>query len=105
MDQPVTLYVCVNRRWGGDRPSCAASGSEALATALEQRIQERGIACRLERSPCQGRCSTGPAMRVLPDLEIFLQVGPGDLEMVLDRVADRITPLDSAPTDNIPPPI
>jgi (2Fe-2S) ferredoxin len=99
------LMVCINRRFGPN-PSCAGRGSVALADRLEAMVAERGLDIRIERSPCQGRCAFGPALRRLPDLEIYLQVSEGDLPRILDAAASGASlkpPADEA--DTLPPPI
>ena len=62
-DQPVaTVIVCVNRRLGHDKPSCAGRGSEAIADALEAAAAGTGV--RVTRLKCFGRCAEGPNVRV-----------------------------------------
>jgi (2Fe-2S) ferredoxin len=73
------VMVCVNRRFGGTKPSCAERGSEALARAIEQALAEAGLEVPVTRSVCQNFCLEGPAMRVLPGPVIFK-------EMTLERV-------------------
>lgn len=70
--RPKTLAVCINRRFGGDIPSCAERGSEALADALEKGIAERRINARIERMTCFGYCQKGPNMRLVPGGGPFL---------------------------------
>lgn len=63
---PRTVLVCINRRFRGDQPSCAARGSEAVADAIETGISQRKIDVRLERSICMGQCTKGPTVRFAP---------------------------------------
>jgi NADH:ubiquinone oxidoreductase subunit E len=57
-----TILVCVNRRLGHAKPSCAARGSEALAGALEAAAAGTGVA--VVRLKCFGRCAEGPNVRI-----------------------------------------
>ncbi|MFD2261832.1 (2Fe-2S) ferredoxin domain-containing protein [Lacibacterium aquatile] len=104
MTASVTLMVCVNRRFGPTTPSCAGRGSERLADQLTAMIAERALDVRIERSACQGRCAFGPAMRRLPQLEIFLQVTDADLANIVDSCA-ALPSQKVAENDDLPPPI
>lgn len=57
-----TILVCVNRRRGHAKPSCAVRGSEALAEALEAAAAGTGVA--VVRLKCFGRCAEGPNARI-----------------------------------------
>ena len=57
-----TILVCINRRLGHDKPSCAARGSEALARALEAAAAGTGLT--VTRLKCFGRCAEGPNVRI-----------------------------------------
>lgn len=81
-----TLMVCVNRRYDGDRPSCAARGSVALADWLDREIKNRGMALVLERSPCQNACLHGPVLRRLPGGELFLNVTLAQMPDILETL-------------------
>lgn len=54
--------MCVNRRLGHDKPSCAARGSEAIARALECAAAGTGVT--VTRLKCFGRCAEGPNVRI-----------------------------------------
>lgn len=99
------LMVCVNRRFGPTTPSCAGRGSVQLADRLEAMIAERGLDITIERSPCQGRCAYGPAMRRLPALEIYLQVKDSDLAAIVDACAAGASLKPPDEDDFLPPPI
>lgn len=55
--------ICVNRRFSGDEPSCAARGSFAIAEAIEQGVEERNIDIVAERVICFGHCHKGPTVK------------------------------------------
>jgi len=59
---PATIIVCVNRRLGHDKPSCAERGGEAIAEALEAAAAGTGVA--VTRLRCFGRCAEGPNVRI-----------------------------------------
>ena len=82
---PIQLLVCVNRRLTA--VSCGAQGSEQIAAALEQGISERGLAVRLVRIHCFGRCHKGPNLRIVGK--------PFHDGVTLDDVADILNELES----------
>ena len=73
------ILVCVNRRDNPDQPSCGARGGEAIACALEQALQERGLAIPVQRFNCLGRCDEGPNLRLVP-------AGPCHQQLSVDDV-------------------
>ena len=82
--KPRALVICVNRRFGLDRPSCGERGSVDIAGALERAIDERRIDIRLERLECLGQCAHGPSMRIVPAGRFFLEVTMDDIPEILD---------------------
>lgn len=85
-DRP-ELLVCVNRRYGGPKPSCAGQGSEAIADAFERAFAERGLDIKLVRSPCQSACDRGPTVRLVPGPVLYLGTRLEDVPTVVDKVA------------------
>ena len=83
---PEGVLVCVNRRFRGDQPSCAARGSEALADALEAALKERGVKVTLERSVCMGRCTRGPTVRFAPGGRFNLHTEMDDIPTLVDEL-------------------
>jgi (2Fe-2S) ferredoxin len=59
---PRAIIVCVNRRQGHDKPSCAGRGGEAIACALEEAGARVGVC--VTRLKCFGRCAEGPNVRL-----------------------------------------
>ena len=82
--KPRALAICVNRRFGLDKPSCGERGSVAIAQALEREIEQRRIDVRLERLECLGQCAQGPSMRIIPAGRFFLEVTMDDVPEILD---------------------
>lgn len=90
--QPTTLAICVNRRYGIDRPSCAGRGSIAIADSLEREIADQRLNVAVERVICFGYCSQGPNLRLYPGGARYLEVTPADLPAILadiDRECGR----------------
>jgi (2Fe-2S) ferredoxin len=85
-DRP-ELLVCVNRRFGGTKPSCAVSGSEAIAAAFEHAFAARELDVKVMRSPCQSSCEGGPSVRLVPGPVMFLGTTLEDVPAVVDKVA------------------
>ena len=85
---PTVVLVCINRRFRGDQPSCAARGSEAVAEALETGVAERNIRVRVERSICMGQCTKGPTVRFAPGGRFNLGTNLEDVSALLDELAE-----------------
>lgn len=83
---PRVVLVCINRRFRGDQPSCAARGSENVANAIESGIAERNIAVQLERSICMGQCTKGPTVRFAPGGRFNLDTNVEDVAELLDEL-------------------
>ncbi len=81
--EPTAMVVCINRRFGNDRPSCAGRSSEALADALERQIGERQLAVSIERIRCFGDCARGPVMRLYPGGPFYRKVSMEDLPTIV----------------------
>ncbi|MBT3558709.1 MAG: (2Fe-2S) ferredoxin domain-containing protein [Rhodospirillales bacterium] len=81
--------ICINRRFGSDRPSCGNRGSAAIADAIETGAQERGINVTIERIVCFGMCADGPNMRLVPGGAFHKNVN-------LDQVDEILATLESA---------
>lgn len=83
---PHVILVCINRRFRGDQPSCAARGSEAVADAIEAGIVERNIDVRLERSICMGQCTKGPTVRFAPGGRFNLGTNLDEVPVMLEEL-------------------
>lgn len=81
--RPTTLAICVNRRFGTDRPSCAGRGSVELADRVEKEIAERSLDVSVERICCFGFCREGPNMRLYPGGSIYYEVSEQDLPTII----------------------
>jgi (2Fe-2S) ferredoxin len=80
--------ICVNRRFGSDRPSCGTRGSEAIADAIEAGVRDRGIDVTIERIVCFGMCNDGPNMRLVPG-------GAFHKAVEMDQVDDILSTLEA----------
>ncbi|GAB3244918.1 (2Fe-2S) ferredoxin domain-containing protein [Chitinimonas naiadis] len=76
-----TIMVCIKQRFDPN-PSCAARGSEALATLLETEIARQNLPVRVHRFPCLGLCEYGPNMKIIGG-ELFHHVNEADLPAIL----------------------
>lgn len=83
---PLRLLVCVNRRFGRDRPSCAARGSEKLLKALVPMLAALDPPIDAVPAPCQGRCSRGVALRLLPSGRLVLDNDPRQPDAAIARL-------------------
>ncbi|NJN20046.1 MAG: (2Fe-2S) ferredoxin domain-containing protein [Leptolyngbya sp. RL_3_1] len=69
------VTVCQNR-------SCLRSGSEQVLAEFEK---HRTPNLRVSGSECQGQCSSGPTVRVMPDNTWYCQVTPADVAIIVDE--------------------
>jgi (2Fe-2S) ferredoxin len=85
------LFVCTNRRAEGHpKGSCAASGSEAVHSALKSAISERGLArtgIRACTSSCLDTCHMGPTIAVLPEGWFYGKVTVDDVPEIVESLA------------------
>ncbi|MDV7338612.1 (2Fe-2S) ferredoxin domain-containing protein [Terasakiella sp. A23] len=81
---PKTVYVCTNRRFGVDSPSCAMRGSEKTLDLLKQEVAKRGLTYPIEKFICLGQCTFGPAIRIAPGGEFFLEAKPAKIDEIMD---------------------
>ena len=84
--RPTALLVCVNRRFKGGEPSCAARGSVAIAKAIEQGVHERQIDIAVERIICLGQCTKGPTLKLAPAGDFILGTTAAMVPGILDRL-------------------
>jgi (2Fe-2S) ferredoxin len=80
------FFVCVNRRFSDEKPSCAQRGSVELISRIEEGCVERSIDVVIERKVCLNLCMEGPAMRIVPGGRIFRQVSDSDIPEILDEL-------------------
>lgn len=64
--RPVVIVVCINHRANPDVPSCGARKAEAIASRLEQEVITQGLALKVERFKCLGKCELGPNLKISP---------------------------------------
>ena len=88
-DNTPKFAICINRRFGSDRPSCGNRGSGVIADAIEAGVQERGINVIIERIVCFGMCANGPNMRLVPGGDFHKNVN-------LDQVDEILAVLETA---------
>ena|SRR5579862_4325734 len=89
-DGQAELLICINRRFGGPKPSCGGRGSLAIALAFEQACAARGLAVKVVRSPCQNTCERGPSVRLIPGPVLYLGTTLDGVDAVLDAVAAQL---------------
>ena len=78
------LFVCVNKRDNGEA-CCSDRGSEAILTALKDRVKTLGLAgkIRVSKSGCHDVCKRGPSVMVFPDDVWYHGVTAADVERIL----------------------
>ncbi len=78
--------------------ACHASGSEKIAAAIEQEIENQRLKTEVDfrRTGCHGFCEKGPIVVIYPEEICYLQVKPEDIPEVLSqtvkekKVIDRL---------------
>ncbi len=78
--------ICVNRRFGSDRPSCGTRGSVKIADAIEAGVRDRKINVIVERIVCFGMCNVGPNMRLVPGGEFHKSVNLDQVDEILSSL-------------------
>lgn len=78
------VYFCTNRRFGVDTPSCAMRGSEKTMELVKQELAKRGLSYPVEKIMCLGQCVDGPAIRIAPGGEFFLEAKSNKVDEIVD---------------------
>lgn len=82
------VFVCVNARPEGGKPSCGARGGEAVCAALEQAIAARPALwgkVAVTGSACLGPCWDGPNAVVYPEGTWYEGLTTADVSELADR--------------------
>ena len=80
------LVVCVNKRRGLNKKSCAGSGSRELIPLMRTLINAAGLDCPVVEQVCLGRCMQGIAMRIAPGGPFFTEVTEDDLVSIVGQI-------------------
>lgn len=83
MCKAYSIVICINRRYGINSRSCAASASVELADELERVLGAAGLAIPVKRVKCLGQCKLGPNLRIAPGGRFFHGVVTGDLPEII----------------------
>ena len=94
------FVICINRRFGSDRPSCGNRGSEAIADAIEAGAEERNLNVIIERIVCFGMCANGPNMRLVPGGAFHKNVNLDQVDEILSVLEAACGPRDCS--DDLP---
>lgn len=83
------VFVCMNQRPPGAKPSCRPAGSEELMFALREQLDARPELMgkvRVAASSCLGPCEEGPHVVVYPDDIWYAQAKPEDAKRIFDAL-------------------
>ena len=82
------VFVCTNARpEGAPRPSCTASGTSDVHTALQQAAKAAGLnaSVRINKSGCLDQCEHGPTVVVYPEAVWYGNVTPEDAVAIVQE--------------------
>lgn len=86
MSDAPSIVICVNRRFSGDKPSCAERGAEQIVDELELALARAGLDVELSRVYCLGNCSNGPNLRIAPGGRMYSGFTVDDIPQLLDEM-------------------
>ena len=81
------IFVCTNATHDGDRPVCAAGGSEEILKALKEEVKKRGLKGKIRalKSGCMDLCEKGPNVMVFPEGTCYSGVAPEDIPALVNK--------------------
>ena len=85
---PRHVFVCLNERPVGGKPSCGAAGRAELFSALQRAVGARPELwgrVAVTSCGCLGPCFEGPTLVVYPDAVWYAGVGAADAEEIVER--------------------
>ena len=87
------LFVCINKR-EPQEVCCSHRESEAIASALKDRIKALGLSriVRVSKSGCQDLCAKGPNVMVFPDDVWYHGVTPTDVDRIVQATIRGLQP-------------
>jgi len=67
--------------------ACHASGTEKVATAIEQGLEKEGLKTKVDfrRTGCHGFCERGPIVVIYPEEICYLQIRPEDIPEIISQ--------------------
>lgn len=74
--QKRSILVCQNT-------SCLAQGSDEILAALINSQLPQDI--EVIAAPCQGQCSSGPTVRIIPEETWYCRVKPSDIPEIVEK--------------------
>jgi len=74
-NKKLCVLVCQNR-------SCKEAGSAKVLTAFEE---AEATDYKIIAADCQGQCSSGPTVRVLPEETWYYRVQPTDVPIIVEQ--------------------
>ena len=63
--------------------SCLKNGSEKVLAAFEESDLPKDII--VEGSECQGQCSSGPTVRIVPEETWYCRIQPSDVPLIVEQ--------------------
>ncbi len=88
--QKPTVYFCTNMRFSSSSPSCAMRGSKKVLELVREELAKRGRTYPLEEFICLGQCTAGPAIKVVPGGDFFLQGTKDKIQEIADWIEEEM---------------
>jgi len=82
---PKQVLVCQHR-------SCQAEGSADVLAAFAEAAEETDF--KIKGTDCQGQCSCGPTVRVVPEETWYYRVQPSDVRRIVEQHLKDGKPVD-----------
>ena len=81
------IFVCTNASHDGDRPVCAAGGSDEILKALKEEVKKRGLKGKVRalKSGCMDLCEKGPNVMIWPEGTLHSGVTLEDISPLINK--------------------
>jgi len=90
------LFICINERKDGSRPSCGESRGMEIVAAFKRQIKLAGlqVTMRAQRTGCLDACEMGPSVVVYPDGIFYGGVTVNDVPEIVSSHLIGNTPVE-----------
>jgi (2Fe-2S) ferredoxin len=81
------VFICINERRAGERPSCGEAQGMALVREFKRLVRERDLkaSIRCQRAGCLDACDFGPSVAVYPEGVFYGKVTLADVPEIVEK--------------------